>query len=300
MLRVGVNGILNINKPPGCTSFDIVARIRRLTAEKRVGHAGTLDPAAAGVLPVFLGQATRLTDYLHDYPKEYIAVIRFGASTDTFDGEGTVTGGASPDKLTLPVIENALKSFQGVIYQTPPAYSAIKVNGMQSYKLARAGISVPHQPRQVTIDSIEVLGFELPQLKIKIGCSKGTYIRSLANDLGEALGCGAYLESLLRSAYGPFSLEDSLSLEAVDSACSAGRLESLLYPPDYPLLKWRRQAVDASTALEIGKGHDVNLDGVGPADGGAVAAYNPEGRLIAILKFVHDTGLWHPQKVFNL
>jgi tRNA pseudouridine55 synthase len=297
---VGVNGLLNVNKPVGWTSFDVVARIRRFTGERRVGHAGTLDPAATGVLPICLGQATRLTEYLHNYPKEYIAVIRLGLTTDTFDGEGAVTGGSSADLVTLRSVQEALGPFQGTIDQVPPAYSAIKIKGTRSYKLARSGIEVPLQPRQVRIDSIEILDFELPNLKIKITCSKGTYIRSLANNLGQALGCGAYLDNLIRTVCGPFKLEGSVTPEDIASSCAAGNLESLLHPVDYPLYGWRKHVVDADISRQIQQGHNICLNNEGTDTGEQVAVYDTENRLLAIMKFVPDTGLWHPQKVFRL
>jgi tRNA pseudouridine55 synthase len=297
---VGVNGILNLNKPAGITSFSAIARIRRLTGEKRVGHAGTLDPAATGVLPVCLGQATRLTEYLHDFPKQYTAVIELGATTDTYDGEGHVTGRRSADHVTLALIENALCSFQGLIDQAPPAYSAIKVKGRQSYELARAGIKVTHQPRRVRIDSIEIIEFKPPCLKIRVRCSGGTYIRSLANDLGEKLSCGGFLKQLVRSAYGPFELDLSHSLDEVESACRAGNFDRFLYPLDYPLRQWVKLEVDEDTASKIMRGHDIAADEIDPAGNQLVSACDNAGKLVAIMKFVPETRLWHPEKVFKL
>jgi tRNA pseudouridine55 synthase len=161
---MGLNGILNVNKPAGPTSFNIVALVRRLTGEKRVGHAGTLDPAACGVLPICLGQATRIAEYLHDFNKEYLAVIELGATTDTCDGEGRVTGRADTAGITLPLLQRALQSFEGYIDQAPPAFSAIKVKGRQSYDLARSGIEIAHQPRQVHIERIEIMLNPVPQV----------------------------------------------------------------------------------------------------------------------------------------
>jgi len=297
---MGTNGILNVNKPSGCTSFSIVALVRRLTGEKRVGHAGTLDPAATGVLPVCLGQATRITEYLHDCSKEYVALIEFGTTTDTFDREGKVTCSKDTAIVTLQLIEKSLMSFQGTIQQVPPAYSALKINGRQSYELAREGIPVSHQPRKVRIDLIEILGFERPSLKIKIRCSKGTYIRSLANDLGEMLGCGAYLKDLVRTAYGPFTLDCSISVDDVRAALAEGNLDRLVYPVDYPLQQWGSQVATDESSLEIVQGRDIPFDNVDATTNQHLRVYSPERKLLAIMKFVPETLLWHPEKVFSL
>jgi tRNA pseudouridine55 synthase len=297
---MGANGILNVNKPSGCTSFSIVALVRRLAGEKRVGHAGTLDPAATGVLPICLGQATRITEYLHDCTKEYIALIEFGTTTDTFDREGKVTCRKDTAPVTFQLIEKSLISFQGTIEQVPPAYSAIKVKGRQSYELAREGIPVSHQPRKVKIDLIEILGFENPCLKIKIRCSKGTYIRSLANDLGEMLGCGAYLKDLVRTAYGPFTLDSSISVDDIRTALAEGNFDRLLYPVDYPLQQWNSQVATDEASREIVQGHDMRFDNVDATINHHIRVYSPEKKLLAIMKLVPETLLWHPEKVFSL
>jgi tRNA pseudouridine55 synthase len=295
---VGTNGILNLNKPAGITSFGAVARIRRLTGERHLGHAGTLDPFATGVLPICLGQATRLTEYLHTFTKEYAAGIELGAATDTYDRDGTITWRGCADKVALDDIQDALKSFVGYIDQIPPAYSAIKVKGRQSYDLARAGVPVTHLPRQVRIDSIELVAFVPPILEIVVCCSKGTYIRSLANDLGEKLGCGAFLKTLVRRAYGPFKIDRSHSLEEVESACAAGNAAEFLQPLDYPLRDWARLNVDEKMAPRIIHGEDIPSDNSITADGQLAAAYDSMGTFLAIVRFVPETGLWHPEKVF--
>ena len=297
---MGLNGILNVNKPAGPTSFSIVALVRRLTGEKRVGHAGTLDPAACGVLPVCLGQATRITEYLHDFSKEYQAIIELGTTTDTCDGEGRVTGRGDTAGITLPLVQKTLRSFEGLIDQVPPAFSAIKVKGRQSYDLARAGIEIAHQPRRVLIDRIEVLDFEPPYVKLVIVCSKGTYIRSLAHDLGEKLGCGAFLKDLVRSAYGPFKVGEAISAESLQHTVTASQLASLLYPVDYPLTAWEHCITTLDEARQIMGGLDISLPGVNPDDNIHCRAYHLDGRFLAVMQFTPASGLWHPQKVFNL
>lgn len=209
-------GFLNIYKPVGMTSHDVVAVLRRVTKIKQIGHTGTLDPFAEGVLPVCIGKATRLIEYLQD-DKEYLATIQFGASTNTFDldGEKTFT---SDKKVKKEEIIEALKSFEGEISQLPPIFSAIKVKGKKLYEYARKGEEVEIQPRKVIIENIELNSFdeELQQAQVLIKCSKGTYIRSIANDLGEKLGCGGYLVKLVRTQAGNFRVENSIQLDGID------------------------------------------------------------------------------------
>ncbi|MBN1376577.1 MAG: tRNA pseudouridine(55) synthase TruB [Dehalococcoidia bacterium] len=297
---MGVNGILNVNKHPGYTSFKVVAAVRRITGEKRVGHAGTLDPAASGVLPVCLGQATRITEYLHNFSKEYVAEIELGTTTDTFDREGKVTGKNDTGYVTYQILENSLISFLGSIDQVPPAYSAVKINGRRSYDLARESIPVSHRPRRVTIERLEILEFERPYLKIKILCSKGTYIRSLASDLGELLGCGAYLKDLVRTAYGPFEVRSSITIDDIRSALADGSLGRLLFPLDFPLQQWQSRYVAEETALEISRGQDIPLDTQEILTDLPLRVYNPVGKFLAVMVFMPETSLWHPAKVFNL
>lgn len=209
-------GFLNVYKPVGMTSHDVVAVLRRVTKIKQIGHTGTLDPFAEGVLPVCIGKATRLIEYLQD-DKEYLATIQFGASTNTFDldGEKTFT---SDKKVKKEEIIEALKSFEGEISQLPPIFSAIKVKGKKLYEYARKGEEVEIQPRKVFIENIELNSFdeESQQAQVLIKCSKGTYIRSIANDLGEKLGCGGYLVKLIRTQAGNFRVENSIQLDGID------------------------------------------------------------------------------------
>jgi len=297
---MGINGLLNVNKPPGCTSFSIVARVRRLSGERRVGHAGTLDPAASGVLPICLGQATRVAEYLLEYPKEYVAGIELGISTDTYDGEGRVTGKGTLHNISLAMVEDVLQSFEGTIDQVPPAFSAVKVLGKKSYALARAGHEVILQPRRVHIYNIHVMSSDLPYLKLKVSCSKGTYIRSLANDLGERLGCHAYLKDLVRVSYGPFKIEDAVTPDQLQRAASEDLIDRLLYPLDCVLTGGDRVYLDESQAGSVEKGLDVPLEMQSPYSKDYCSAYTADGRLLAVMKFVKENGLWHPEKVFSL
>ncbi len=209
-------GFLNVYKPRGMTSHDVVAVLRRLTNIKQIGHTGTLDPFAEGVLPVCIGKATRLIEFLAD-DKEYLATIQFGASTTTCDIEGEINF-TSDKKIREDEVVNALKFFEGEIEQFPPIYSAVKVNGKKLYEYARKGVDVEIKPRKVIIKKIELKSFDnnLQQAQILIECSKGTYIRSVADDLGKKLGCGAYLIKLIRTRAGKFNITDSLSLDGID------------------------------------------------------------------------------------
>ncbi len=206
-------GFLNIYKPKGITSHDVVSILRKITKIKQIGHTGTLDPFAQGVLPICIGKATRLIEYLQD-DKEYIAQIQFGQNTDTYDIDGKVTENFDK-KITADDLKNILPEFIGEISQLPPIYSAIKVNGKKLYDYARKGESVEIKPRKVTISKLELLDFDIDKqtAKIIVGCSKGTYIRSLAFDIGKKLGCGAFLSELTRTKAGTFNIENTVSLE---------------------------------------------------------------------------------------
>lgn len=205
-------GVLNINKPLGISSFEVVRKVKKLAREKKVGHGGTLDPEASGVLPVCIGRATKAIDFIMEGEKEYIAKVKLGVVTDTYDREGKVLH-ESNVSFTEEEIANAIFKFEGTINQVPPMYSALKQNGKKLYELAREGKEVYREPRRVTIYSIEILFISSPIIEIKVRCSKGTYIRSLCYDIGEELGCGAMMWDLKRTATGPFSIENSVDLK---------------------------------------------------------------------------------------
>ncbi len=211
-------GVLNIDKPAGMTSHDVVARVRRLTGIRRVGHAGTLDPLATGVLLVCVGPATRIVEYLQRGRKVYETTVRLGQETDTYDADGEVVAERPVPDFSLTEVDEALNAFRGEITQTPPAYSAIKQNGQPLYKLARAGVAVDVPTRQVTIDAIEILDWRNPELHLRITCSPGAYIRSIAHDLGRKLGVGGHVQSLRRVASGSWRVEDAVTLAALQAA----------------------------------------------------------------------------------
>ena len=227
------NGIIIIDKPAGWTSMDVCAKLRGMFHEKRVGHAGTLDPMATGVLPVFIGRATRAVEFAADSDKEYIAGLKLGVVTNTQDTTGEVLE-ERECSVTRTELEAALSRFIGDIEQIPPMYSAIKINGKKLYELARKGREVERKPRPVTIHELELLGWPAAweDFQLRVRCSKGTYVRTLCHDIGQTLGCGGCMSSLRRTKAAGFTLEDSVTLEAVQEAVDRGEGESLLLPVD--------------------------------------------------------------------
>ncbi|KAA3596252.1 MAG: tRNA pseudouridine(55) synthase TruB [Calditrichaeota bacterium] len=206
---------LNIYKPENWTSFDVVAKLRNILRIKKIGHAGTLDPFATGVLVVCTGKATKQINTFVDTKKEYVGTVEFGKTTDSFDVTGKITSESSTEELTLEKIQEILPEFRGEILQTPPMFSAKKIKGKRLYKLARKGIEVERPPVQITIFELEILEANLPFVTFKVVCSKGTYIRALADDIGKRLGCGAYLQKLVRTKVGDFRVEDSITIESL-------------------------------------------------------------------------------------
>ena len=298
-MKMSIDGILNVNKPEGKTSFDAVAWLKRLTGEKHVGHAGTLDPIATGVLPICFGQATRVVRFLTESSKTYLAQIELGVTTDTFDRQGKITERGDPSSITVTQVEEALTTFQGVIKQVPPVYSALKLQGRRCYELARAGIPIKLKPRQVEIVSLDLINCQLPLITINVECSKGTYIRSLAHDLGQCLRCGAHLKNLIRLRCGPFRIEDALYLPQIEDAFRKGTWEEFLHPLDSPLSNWKTIIVDKRNELAIINGCSLSLDETFLPPEKNCRAYNLNGYFIAVLNFIPEKKLWHPERVFR-
>ncbi len=292
-----VSGILNVNKPAGMTSHDVVARVRRLTGQRKVGHAGTLDPMAIGVLLLCLGQATRVAEYLMVGRKKYRAVVCLGVATDTYDAEGTVTQSAESLHLSQDQLAGALDTFQGVIQQVPPPYSAIHHKGKRLYELARRGIPVQIPPRTIEIDTIELIAWESPHLTLNVTCSPGTYIRSLAHDLGQTLGVGGHLTALTRLASGDWRLQDAITLDDLQMAVEIGRWTDFLQPIETALQDFERVDLSADLARQVSHGQSVPLDWSPKTR--LVRAYTPEDGLVALLQPSGIPGLWQPKKVFN-
>ncbi len=227
-------GIINLYKPTGKTSHDMVCFVRRTLGIKRVGHAGTLDPEASGVLPILVGKATALSDLLTEKRKTYIATVQWGIETDTYDLAGTVTG-TSDVRPTPLEIEIAAKEFLGEIAQLPPMYSAVKMNGKKLYELARQGVVIERKHRKVRIENIRCFNFEKDSFQMEVRCSKGTYIRSLCYDLGKSLGTCATMAALVRTQSGPFLLDNAVTPEQVQEAVAAGHIENILLPAEFVL-----------------------------------------------------------------
>ena len=231
-------GFINVHKPPEMTSFDVVRAIRRAAGVRRVGHAGTLDRPATGVLPVGIGNATRLIDTLVDARKRYRARITLGVETDTFDAAGEVQARSDTSGVTGADLEAALHAFRGELMQTPPAFSAIKLDGERAYRAARRGEQPHMEPRPVTVYALDLVETALPDFEIEVECSKGFYLRALAHDIGQTLGVGAHLAALCRTAVGPFAIEDAVPLDDAVRALEAGAIEDLVHAPDAVLAAW--------------------------------------------------------------
>lgn len=291
------SGFLVVDKPHGVTSFAIVSLVRRLTKVKRVGHAGTLDPLATGVLPVAVGQATRLIEYLDEDHKVYEARIKFGVETDTYDAEGEVVRTGDASKLSAEDVASVLAEFVGEIEQAPPAYSALKVAGKPMYRYARAGVAVEARPRMVRIDAIELRSFRDGEAEVEVRCGKGTYIRSLAYDLGTRLGCGAHLTALRRTRSGGFGIEEAVSRERIAQMAEQGRLEGLLLAPDRALERRDAALLDEAHAQDMREGRRFELMRRKRVSVGELCrAYSLEGDFLGVLRSEAERA-WRPAKV---
>ncbi|NWG15323.1 MAG: tRNA pseudouridine(55) synthase TruB [Chloroflexi bacterium] len=285
------SGFLNINKPPGLTSHDVVGRARRGLGIKKIGHAGTLDPLADGVLILCLGSATRLSEYVMASVKHYRARVRLGIVTDTYDAEGRVVQERDATAVQREDVERALPAFLGEITQIPPMYSAVKQGGRRLYELARAGQEVERAARQVWIEGLVITDWSPPLFTLEVTCSAGTYIRSLVYDLGEALGVGAFLAGLTRTASGVFTLEKSLPLETL--LALPGWRERLI-SPQAALADWPSIRLDADQLEYIRHGRAIPAAETTAGD--FAFAYAPGGDLVAAVQ--KDGSLWRPRKVF--
>jgi tRNA pseudouridine55 synthase len=257
-----------------------------------------LDPLATGVLPVVLGKATRLVEYLADAGKAYRALLVLGATTTTYDREGVLTPTEYAVMPSMGDVERVVEAFRGELEQLPPMYSAVKVGGKKLYELARQGTVVERRPRRITITRLDLEAYDPPSMTLYVECSKGTYIRSLAHDLGMALGTGAYLDALVRTRHGPFELDSAITLEQLEQAFVEGRGRECLYPPETILAGWRMHNATREEEPAIIQGRPLHLPP--PEDGSlpVMAANSPAGDLLAILYWDEDRGFWQPKKVF--
>lgn len=293
-MKNAISGVLVVDKPIGMTSHDVVQVIRNGTNIRRAGHTGTLDPRASGVLVVLVGPAVRLSEYISASDKRYQAIIRLGATTDTYDEEGKVTT-SSPVEITEAQFEESLKQFVGEIEQVPPPYSAVKVQGRKAYEMAREGKEVDLAPRKINVYSLELLEWAPPEAVIDVYCSSGTYVRSLANDLGKSLGCGAYLVGLRRTKSGRFTLRDAVPLRKLREAFEQGSWYQYLIPAAEALSEWPAVDLNADQVDAIRHGHRV------PAAEGSTGwarGVSEQGELVALLEADTEALEWQPKKVF--
>jgi tRNA pseudouridine55 synthase len=297
-------GIFNIDKPQGSTSFQVVANVRKLSAVKKVGHAGTLDPLATGVLLVCLRQAARVSEYLMELPKTYRGSVRLGAATDTYDAAGATVFKGDTEAVDEAALRAALTTLERQEEQVPPKYSALKIAGTPAHRLARAGKPVSLRPRRARIDRIRLLKFDPPIVELEVHCGKGTYIRTLADDLGGLLGCGAHLAALRRTAVGPFHVNDAVSLDQLEAAFADGTWERLLLPLDYALGHFPAAYLDLEAIEDVQHGRplDAELPSFGhlqdPLDGHLCRAYGEHESLVGMLRYDADSHSWKPRKVF--
>ncbi|MGH7395915.1 MAG: tRNA pseudouridine(55) synthase TruB [Candidatus Rokuibacteriota bacterium] len=273
------SGILPVEKGPGVTSFQVVAHLRRVLRAPRIGHGGTLDPAATGLLPILIGEATKLTPYLVDLDKEYVATVRLGVTTESQDLSGAVLETRPLPALDTPALEAAIAPFVGVIRQVPPMFSALRRGGKRLYELARQGVEVEREPREVTIHGIRLESVNLPDFVLRIRCGKGTYVRTLAADVGAALGCGAVLAGLVRTRVGPYALEAAVSWDEVRLARSGEPLWPRLLPPDSALASLGPVRLDARAARAFAHGQAV---ATGDRARGLLRVYGPDGALLGV------------------
>lgn len=306
------HGIINIDKEKGYTSHDVVARLRGILKQKKIGHTGTLDPDATGVLPVCLGAGTKLCDMLTDRRKQYRAVLLLGVATDTEDISGAVLSEKKVN-VTEEQVQQTILSFVGEYEQIPPMYSAIKVDGKKLYELARAGKTIERKPRHVEISEIVVERIALPRVEMTISCSKGTYIRSLCRDIGDALGCGGCMESLVRTQVGSFFLKEAIRLDTVETLVREGTIAQYIMPVEHAFLEYPAVRVQEGWEKPLKNGNPIHASGFtgwNPqkkqeerwvrTEEMPVRVYDREGQFTGVYEFRKEKGLYFPQKMFLL
>ena len=293
-MKNAISGVLVVDKPVGMTSHDVVQVIRKGSNIRRAGHTGTLDPRASGVLVVLIGPAVRLSEYVAASDKRYQAVIQLGTTTDTYDADGKTTS-SSDIQVSEELFNEELQKFVGEIEQVPPPYSAIKVQGRKAYEMARAGEEVELMPRIIHVHSLEVLEWAPPEVVIDISCSSGTYVRSLAHDLGGKLGCGATLTGLRRTKNGRFTLRDAVPLRKLNEAFADGTWYQYLIPAAEALSDWPTIELSVDQVDAIRHGHRIPADSKELAK---VCGVSEQGELVALMDLDEETMEWQPKKVF--
>ena len=296
-VKNAVSGVLVIDKPVGMTSHDVVQAVRRGTGIRRAGHTGTLDPRASGVLVVLVGPAVRLSEFVSASDKRYQAIIRLGESTDTFDAEGEVTR-RSPVNISEEQIAEALTQFEGTVEQVPPAYSAKKIQGKKAYELAREGEEVELDAKEIDVYHLELLEWDPPEAIVDVYCSSGTYVRALANDLGEVLGCGGHLVGLRRTKSGEFALRDAIQLRKLQEAFDDGDWYKYLIPAAEALSDWPSRELSFDEVDLVRHGHRIPVEESPDEPDQWVRAISQQGELVALLEYISDDKEWQPRKVF--
>ncbi|MBY0758603.1 MULTISPECIES: tRNA pseudouridine(55) synthase TruB [Sellimonas] len=297
-----IDGIINVRKEKGFTSHDVVAKLRGITRQKKIGHTGTLDPDATGVLPVCFGKATKLCDMLTEKEKAYEAVLLLGKTTDTQDISGEVKKECSVEGITQDQVRETILSFVGEYDQIPPMYSALKVNGKKLYELAREGVEIERKPRKIQIHRIEIREINLPEVRFEVWCSKGTYIRTLCNDIGEKLGCGGCMSSLIRTKSGIFTLEESKSLDEIETCVREGRIEEILVPidamfPDVPKVfvkEGEEKSVYNGNALTKRQLEENTM----PQSQERIRVYQKDGLFLALYRYDSKENRYKVEKMF--
>lgn len=289
-----LHGFLVVDKPAGWTSHDVVARIRRLIGERHVGHAGTLDPAATGVLPIAVGSATRVVEYLADASKTYLAEVTFGVQTDSHDADGAVIAMADAADLIVDDIESALAGWRGVVDQTPPMHAAIKIGGERLYERARRGEEVDRPPRRVVFHQLELLAWESPVATVLVDCSKGTYVRSLARDIGNEVGAGAYLSNLVRLRSGPFVLCDAWTMDELARRDLEAEWPTIAVHPDAAVQHLDALVLSPALNRTWTTGRPIESH---TARSGRARIYDASGTWLGIAEGDPATNVWRPGKV---
>lgn len=299
-----IHGIVNVYKEKGYTSHDVVAKLRGIVGQKKIGHTGTLDPDAVGVLPVCLGRATKVCDLLTDKDKVYEAVLLLGKETDTQDTSGEVLVSKETDYLTEDKVREVILSFIGDYEQIPPMYSALKVNGKKLYELAREGKVVERKARPVKILDIQIFDMDLPRVKMSVACSKGTYIRTLCHDIGQKLGCGGCMEELKRTKVSCFEVEESLTLDEIRKRKEEGTFEEILTPIDAMFSEYQKLEVKEKSRYLALNGNPLGekavriLDGEKVLDNCKVRVYDESGNFIGVYQYHADRGEYSIVKMF--
>jgi|TARA_B100001750_G_C15520348_1_gene611040 tRNA pseudouridine55 synthase len=294
------SGIVVCNKMPGITSMDVVRIMRRATGLKRIGHGGTLDPIASGVLPVFIGQATRVSEYILDNPKEYITVLCLGKTTDTYDADGEILQKHDYSSVSRETFSQVLPSYTGHILQKPPMYSALKVEGKRLYKLARSGVEVERVHRSVVVSFLDVTEWNPPFVTLHVKCGRGVYIRSLVHDLGQSLGCGAHVVELTRVKIGNFSLDEALCIDNSKEEIVSTQWKSFLKPMDSVLISMPAYVIETEQEVRLRSGEAIELinSQIDNDKERYRRIYNRHGYFVGIVRPAGDTNLWKPQKIF--